>query len=97
MYMNKFIIITISFAITPICFGEDLRRAKNLNRDSKEKAVYSTNIDFDSTIIDGQTKAPTGFFLQGRNRQSLSNMVKLRSSFKNRLKNSRSAIKAMVR
>ena len=71
--------------------------SKDLNRNAEEKVTYSTNLDFDSTMIDGQMKAPTGFFLQGRNRQSLSNMVKLRSNFQKRLGNSKSAVKAMVR
>lgn len=65
--------------------------------DPEGKVVYSTKIDFDSTLIDGQMKAPQGFFLQGRNKQSLSNMVNLRSNFKQELRNSRSAVKAMVR
>lgn len=69
---------------------------KNLNKNT-EKVVYSTNLDFDSTMIDGQKKAPMGFFLQGRNKQSLTNMVKLRSDFKPELKRSRTAVKAMVR
>ncbi len=68
----------------------------NLNQ-SEGKATYSTNLDFDSTMIDGQAKAPMGFFLQGRNKQSLSNMVKLRSDFKPELKRSKTAVKAMVR
>ena len=64
---------------------------------SKEKVVYSTNLDFDSTMIDGQKKAPSGFFLQGRHKQSLSSLVKLRSHFKRELRRSRSAVKALVR
>lgn len=75
--------------------ADDVGR-KNLNR-GEARVVYSTNIDFDSTLIDGRMKAPTGFFLQGRNRQSLSNMVRLRSKFKTELRRSRTAVKAMVR
>ena len=58
---------------------------------------YQTQMDFDSTMIDGKMKAPSGFFLQGRNKQSLQSMVKLRTDFREELRNSRSAIKAMVR
>jgi len=58
---------------------------------------YSTNMDFDSSMIDGKMKAPSGFFLQGRNRQSLSNMVKLRSNFSGKLRDSEAAVKALVK
>ena len=68
---------------------------QNLNKNPT--VVYSTKLDFDSTMIDGQMKAPMGFFLQGRNKQSLSNMVRLRSNFKRELRRSRTAVKARVR
>lgn len=87
-------IIFVTILAANLSFAEG---KKNLNQRSQERAIYSTNIDFDSTIIDGQMKAPTGFFLQGRNKQSLSNMVKLRSNFNQRLENSRTAVKALVR
>lgn len=60
-----------------------------------EQKTYSTNIDFDSSLIDGKKKAPLGFLLQGRNKQSLSNMVKLRRNFRARLRNSSHAVKAL--
>lgn len=91
-------IALITFAV--ICFAElaqGQQQRKDLNRESQEKVVYSTRLDFDSTMIDGQNKAPMGFFLQGRNKQSLSNMVRLRSNFKNQLRRSRTAVKALVR
>ena len=56
-----------------------------------------TSIDFDSTLIDGKMKAPTGFMLQGRNKQSLTNLVKLRSNFKPQLKDSKAAVKSLVK
>ncbi len=74
--------------------------------DEKEKAkkeapakeqTYSTTMDFDSTMIDGKMKAPNGFLLQGRNKQSLSNMVKLRSNFSSKLNDSRSAVQSLVK
>ena len=71
--------------------------SENKSRRGEWIGKSSTNIDFDSTIIDGKMKSPTGFLLQGRNKQSLSNMVKLRSHFKMELKNSRSAVKSIVR
>ena len=56
-----------------------------------------TTMDFDSSMIDGKMKAPSGFFLQGRNRQSMTNMVKLRSNFKPQLKDSKAAVKSLVK
>lgn len=64
---------------------------------TSEKKTYSTNIDFDSSLIDGKKKAPLGFLLQGRNKQSLSNMVKLRRNFRERLRNSSHAVKALAK
>jgi hypothetical protein len=58
---------------------------------------FQTTMDFDSSMIDGKMKAPSGFFLQGRNRQSLSNMVKLRSNFSGKLRDSEAAVKALVK
>ena len=58
---------------------------------------YQTKMDFDSTMIDGKMKAPTGFMLQGRNKQSLTNLVKLRSNFKPQLKDSKAAVKSLVK
>ena len=60
-------------------------------------ATSSTHIDFSETSIDGKMKAPDGFFLQGRQANSLSQMVKLRSNFRSELRNSRSAIKTIVK
>ncbi len=68
-----------------------------LHAETKDKEVYSTSMDFDSTMIDGKMKAPNGFLLQGRNRQSLSNMVKLRSNFSSKLRDSKAAVKAVVK
>lgn len=60
-------------------------------------AVSSTHIDFSETAIDGKMKAPDGFLLQSRQSSSLSQMVKLRSNFRNELNNSKSATKAIVK
>lgn len=60
-------------------------------------ATPSTKIDFSDTMIDGKMKAPDGFMLQGQQSNSLSQMVKLRSNFRNELNNSRSATKALVK
>lgn len=57
----------------------------------------STKIDFTETMIDGKMKAPEGFFLQGRQSQTMTQMVRLRSKFRNELRNSKAAVKALVR
>lgn len=93
--MVRFVIVLMSAMIGSALMAQEVPR-ESLN-DPEGKVVYSTKIDFDSTLIDGQMRAPQGFFLQGRNKQSLSNMVNLRSGFKQELRNSRSAVKAMVR
>ena len=59
--------------------------------------VSSTRIDFSDTAIDGHMKSPEGFMLQGNQSSSLSDMVKLRSNFRNELNNSKSATKAIVK
>jgi hypothetical protein len=83
---------TLSFA------GKSLADEDKRKPDDPDYGVtYSTKLDFDSTLIDGKMKAPAGFFLQGRTGQSLTNLVKLRSNFKTELRNSRAAVKAMVR
>jgi hypothetical protein len=64
---------------------------------AEEKEVYQTKLDFDSTMLDGKMKAPSGFFLQGRNKQSLTNLVKLRSNFKPQLKDSKAAVRSLVK
>jgi hypothetical protein len=57
----------------------------------------STHIDFSETAIDGKMKSPDGFMLQGHQSSQLSQMVKLRSNFRNELNNSKSATKAIVK
>lgn len=61
------------------------------------KAQSKTNIDFNETLIEGQMKVPQGFFIQGRQGQSMANMVKLRSNFRSKLKQSKHAVKALVK
>lgn len=64
--------------------------------DEKQKfEKFVTQMDFDSASVDGKMKAPSGFYLQGRNKQSLKSMVKLRTDFRDRLRNSKSAVKSI--
>ncbi len=65
--------------------------------DSNFATAATTQVDFNETLIDGQMKAPQGFFLQGRNPQSLSQMVRLRANFARELRNSKAAAKASVK
>jgi len=84
-------IISLSLVWGSISWAQDKTEKK------AKEPQYTTTMDFDSTMIDGKMKAPNGFFLQGRNRQSLSNMVKLRSNFSNQLQDSKAAVKALVK
>lgn len=54
-----------------------------------------TSIDFSETMIDGKMQAPSGFYLQGRQAQSMTQMVRLRSKFRSELRNSKSAVKSI--
>ncbi len=60
-------------------------------------ATDSTKIDFTDTMIDGKMQAPAGFFLQGRQGQAMTQMVKLRGQFRSELRNSRAAVKSIVK
>ncbi len=94
--MKRYLMIGILAAVA----GAGLARAEDKSKDKLDDVPpekLSTNMDFDSTMIDGKMKAPAGFFLQGRNKQSLTNMVKLRSNFKPQLQESKTAVKALVK
>jgi hypothetical protein len=51
----------------------------------------STKIDFSEASIDGQMKAPEGFFLQGRKSQDMQNLLNLRKNFRRELSGSAAA------
>jgi len=70
--------------------------AKDVSNTTTFVGKDSTNIDFSAANIDGKMQAPSGFFLQGRNSQSMSQMVKLRSKFRSELRDSKSAVKALI-
>ena len=70
---------------------------KKLDGKASFTSADRTNIDFSDTMIDGKMQAPAGFFLQGRQAQSMTQMVKLRSKFRSELRNSKSAVKALVK
>lgn len=90
-------ILAFAFASVPSLFLAGTAISQTMKSQKGVGVTYSTKIDFDSTMIEGKMKAPTGFFLQGRNKQSLQSMVKLRSSFKDKLRNSRYGVKAIAK
>ena len=51
----------ILLAYTPLAWSQGSQ--KDVNR--KGKVAYSTNLDFDSTMIDGKKKAPMGTMVKG--------------------------------
>lgn len=64
----------------------------------KEKAAENrTSFDFGNMLIDGKNNAPTGFLITGKKNQTLRRMIKLRSEFKNELKNSAEELPALVK
>jgi len=90
------------------CFGLSLLAETGLAKDGVKKndrdengdnftVASSTNIDFNEAMIDGKFLAPSGFFLQGRQAQALSQMVKLRPNFRQELRNSRAAVRSLVK
>jgi len=95
--------LLVGLSISPIAFaGQKPAKPAPLKVDSSADpdgyvAASSTHIDFSETMIDGRMKSPEGFMLQGQQGNSLSQMVKLRSNFRNELNNSKSATKALVK
>ena len=98
MRMFRFLII-----ISSILFCTSIASAEPSNKrlSGKDKddfaVIMSTKFDFSETSISGEMKAPDGFYLQGRQQQSLSEMVKLRSNFKRQLRNSGAAVRSLAR
>lgn len=78
-------------------YGQDEKKTSKADGKASFTAADSTNIDFSETLIDGKMQAPAGFFLQGRQAQSMTQMVKLRSKFRSELRNSKSAVKSLVK
>lgn len=74
---------------------DEKRDAGNKVNSSGFVSSDKTNIDFSETMIDGQMQAPSGFYLQGKQSQSMTQMVRLRSKFRSELRNSKSAVKSI--
>ena len=94
------VVIGLTAYVATAAYGED-SSSNQPNDKGKVNGAWvakdSTNIDFSETMIDGKMQAPQGFFLQGRQAQSLSQMVKLRSKFRSELRNSKSAVKSLIK
>ena len=56
-----------------------------------------TKVDFSAVDIEGKVQTPENMFLQGDIKQDLSQMIKLRQNFRNQLKNSGAAVRALVK
>lgn len=78
-------------------FSQDKKTSRKIQGGSSFSSADSTNIDFTETMIDGKMQAPQGFFLQGKKAQSLTQMVKLRSKWRSELRNSKAAVKTIVK
>lgn len=79
-------------------FGQQTANSgKKLQGGSSFSSADSTNIDFSETMIDGKMQAPQGFFLQGKKSQTLTQMVRLRSKWRSELRNSKAAVKTLVK
>jgi hypothetical protein len=104
----KILLIAFAFNLQNIAEAKSKNKSKKPEKVTEDKPIpevtedntmvkSSTKIDFSETAIDGQMKAPQGFFLQGHSANSMSQLVKLRSNFRSELRNSRSAVKSHVR
>lgn len=98
MLRMVFISFAMLFAVGGSAFAQNSQEQSNKGVDETGFfASDKTKIDFSDTLIEGQMKAPTGFYIQGRKSQSLSQMVKLRSNFRNELRNSKAALRSLAR
>lgn len=88
--MRTFILVALSFTTT--AFAQ-----QSVSNAGGFTTTDRTHLDFSETMIDGKFQAPQGFLLQGRKSQALTQMVKLRSKWRSELRNSKSAVKALVK
>ena len=98
--MKKLLTIICILLLTAGTSVADSKKKKSKKKSKTDASFFTalkTNIDFDDTLIEGKMKAPAGFYLQGRQAQTLTQMIKLRSNFRSELRNSRSAVKSLVK
>lgn len=93
--MRFFLTATLLFFAGTALAEEAKKDAGNKVNSSGFVSSDKTNIDFSETMIDGKMQAPSGFYLQGKQSQSMTQMVRLRSKFRSELRNSKSAVKSI--
>ena len=93
--MRQLLMVVFFSLASSAAHGADAAEGKKVS--GSWVAGDSTNIDFSETMIDGKMAAPQGFFLQGRQSQSLSQMVKLRNNWRGELRNSKAAVRSIVK
>ncbi|MEZ4741267.1 MAG: hypothetical protein R3B45_02280 [Bdellovibrionota bacterium] len=93
--ISIFLLVIPQFAF---CEEED-QKATTVNErfSGSIRNASKTQIDFNETLIEGKMKAPSGFFIQGRQSQSMAQMVKLRSNFRQKLIQSRFGAKTIIK
>lgn len=95
----KIMILLLFIFSSNVCFADGKKKAPQ--QDSKQKsadgsvAVRGTEFDFEETTLQGKMKAPAGMVLKGRIQQNKSQMVNLRKNFRQGLRKSRSAVRAI--
>lgn len=57
---------------------------QKVRTDSQNRQI--TTVDFDDALIDGQAKAPDGFFLRSRSTSKARNILDLRKDFRQRMR-----------
>ncbi len=70
---------------------------KEVDKDEGFVTTSKTSHDFSETLIEGKIKAPKGFYLQGKQGQSLSQLVKLRENFRHELRSTRDSVQSAVK
>ena len=89
-------VLSSAFFCVSYAKDSDKKNSRDENGDNFTVAS-STHIDFNEAMIDGKFQAPLGFFIQGRQAQAMTQMVKLRPNFRQELRNSRAAVKSLVK
>ncbi len=90
------LLLTVALVSTQFAYGDESGKRPG-RLEGTIKARSQTTIDFNDTLIEGKMQAPAGFFIQGRQSQSLSQMVKLRSNFRDKLIQSKYGVRAIVK
>ena len=94
------VLCVLVLQVNPLWAKQKKKSIKIKTKNKQQEYVVSkdqTSFDFSEAVIDGSMKIPQGFFLQGRQAQSLRQMVKLRTNFRDELLDSNSAVKSIVK